>query len=92
VNARRLADGIALDTPDVLDPMSVETNIVFADTRAIGVAPFEMLERLRAAGVLANVVAGRIRLVTHRDITADQIEEAIGVWRRVAGESEVASA
>jgi threonine aldolase len=92
VNARRLADGIASETSDVLDPTSVETNIVFADTRAIGIPPFEMLERLRAAGVLANVVAGRIRLVTHRDVTADQIEEAIQVWRAVAGESEVVSA
>jgi threonine aldolase len=87
VNARRLADGVALATPDVLDPMSVETNIVFADTRAIGVPPFEMLERLRAAGVLANVVAGRIRLVTHRDVSADQVEEAIRVWRSVTGDS-----
>jgi threonine aldolase len=86
VNARRLADGLALVTPNVLDPMSVETNIVFADTRAIGVPPFEVLERLRAAGVLANVVAGRIRLVTHRDVSADQVEEAIGVWRSVTGD------
>jgi threonine aldolase len=91
VNARRLADGIALATPEVLDPMSVETNIVFADTRAIGVPPFQMLERLRDGGVLANVVAGRIRLVTHRDVRADQIEEALGVWREVAVDAKVAS-
>ena len=83
-NARRLGDGIALATPAVLDPMAIETNIVFADTRAIGIPPFEMLERLRQAGVLANVVAGRIRLVTHRDVTPEQIEEAIRVWREVA--------
>jgi threonine aldolase len=92
VNARRLADGIAVSTPDALDPMSVETNIVFADTRAIGIHPFQMLERLREAGVLANVVAGKIRLVTHRDVTADQIEEAIRVWRDVTGESKMESA
>jgi threonine aldolase len=87
VKARRLADGLALATPDVLDPMSVETNIVFADTRSIGIPPFEMLERLRAGGVLANVVAGRIRLVTHRHVSADQVEEAIRVWRRVTGDT-----
>jgi len=88
VNARLLADGIALVTPGALDPMSVETNMVFVDTRAIGIPPFEMLERLRDAGVLANVVAGRIRLVTHRDVTAGQIEQAIRVWSEVAAEAK----
>jgi threonine aldolase len=87
VNARRLADGIALSTPEVLDPMSVETNIVFADTRAIGIPPFDMLERLREAGVLANVVAGKVRLLTHRDVRAEQIEQAIELWRRVAADA-----
>jgi threonine aldolase len=51
-----------------------------------------MLGRLRAAGVLANVVAGRIRLVTHRDVTADQVEEAIGIWRTVVAETGGVSA
>jgi threonine aldolase len=91
VNARRLADGIAVLTPDVLDPMSVETNIVFADTGAIEISPIEMMERLRDAGVLANVVAGKIRLVTHRDVSADQVEEAVGVWRDVATRGKAAS-
>ena len=86
VNARRLADGIALITPDVLDPISVETNIVFADTRTIGIPPFEMMDRLREAGVLANVVAGKIRLVTHRDVSAEQVDEAVAVWGRVVAD------
>jgi threonine aldolase len=83
VNARRLADGIALVTPEVVDPVSVETNIVFADTLAIGIPPFQMLERLRDAGVLANVVAGKIRLVTHRDVSEAEIEDAIRRWGEV---------
>ena len=83
VNARRLADGIAVVTPEVVDPVSVETNIVFADTLAIGIPPFQMLERLRDAGVLANVVAGKIRLVTHRDVSAAEIEDAIRRWGEV---------
>jgi threonine aldolase len=88
VNARRLADGIALVTPGALDPISVETNMVFVDTRAIGIGPFEMLERLRDAGVLANVVAGKIRLVTHRDVTPEQIEQGIRVWSEVVAEAK----
>lgn len=87
VNARRLADGMALATPDALDPASVETNIVFADARAVGAAPFEMRERLAGAGVLVNVVAGRLRLVTHRDVTADDVDEAVRIWARVVAEA-----
>jgi len=83
VNARRLADAIALSTPEVLDPVSVETNIVFADTRAIGVAPFDLRERLREAGVLVNVVAGKVRLVTHRDVSTAEVDEAVRIWDRV---------
>ena len=82
-NASRLADGIAGHSPAAIDPASVETNIVFVDTRAIDVAPIDMMERLRAAGVLTNVVSGRLRLLTHRDVTAEDVEEAITVWRRV---------
>jgi threonine aldolase len=80
VNARRLADGIATQTPEVLDPMAVETNMVFADIAAIGVSPWEARARLGEHGILSNVVAGKLRLVTHRDVTAADIEEAIGAW------------
>jgi len=87
VNARRLADGIAGITPDALDPTAVQTNILFADSAPLGLAPFDALKRLREEGVLANVVAGKIRLVTHRDVTPQDVEGAIAVWGRLAGET-----
>lgn len=87
VNARRLADGIALATPEVLDPAAVETNIVFADTLSVGVPPFDLRRRLRDAGLLVNVVAGKIRLVTHRDVTNADIDEAVRIWGDVVGEA-----
>jgi threonine aldolase len=86
VNARRLADGIFEATPEVLDPGGVETNIVFVDTLAIGVPPFEMRERLEREGVLSNVVAGKLRLVTHRDVSAQDIQAALRIWRRLTSE------
>lgn len=85
-NARRLAEGIADITPEALDPDNVTTNIVFADSAALGWRPWDLLERLREAGVLVNEVAGKIRLLTHRDVTVRDIEDAIEVWRRVAVE------
>ena len=90
-NARRLAEGIVEATPGILEPSTVETNIVFADTSAIGVAPVRVWRTLVELGVLANVVAGRVRLVTHRDVTAEQVEEAIHAWPRAvtaAGSAE----
>ena len=92
VNARRLADGIALATPEVLDPTAVETNIVFADTAAVGIAPFDMRERLRSAGVLVNVVAGKVRLVTHRDVGAADIDAAVEIWGEVTSAARKGSA
>jgi len=81
--ARRLAEGVAEATPGALDPGGVETNLVFADTEALGLDAQEAVERLEDAGVLSNVVAGKVRLVTHLDVTAEDIEEAVAVWRRV---------
>jgi threonine aldolase len=82
-NASRLAEGVAEATPGALDPGGVETNLVFADTEALGLDAQEAVERLEDAGVLSNVVAGKVRLVTHLDVTAEDIEEAVAVWRRV---------
>ena len=45
-------------------------------------------KRLRDAGVLANVVAAKIRLVTHRDVTAEQIEQTIRIWAGVVAEAK----
>jgi threonine aldolase len=83
-NARRLADAIASVTPAAVDPAAIETNMVFVDTKAIGVPPVEMRDRLRGQGVLATLVAGKIRMVTHQDVSPDDVEAAAAAWRRVA--------
>jgi threonine aldolase len=84
VNARRLADGIAEATPDAVDPFSVETNMVFASAAAIGLSAIEAQNRLAKEGVLATVVANKVRMLTHRDVSAADVEDAIEAWRRVA--------
>jgi threonine aldolase len=81
-NARRLAQGIADVTPDVTVPDEVETNIVFVDTRPLGLEPWDTVARLRREGVLANVLGERIRLMTHRDVSEDHVETAIAAWSR----------
>ena len=83
-NARRLADGVADAVPGALDPDRVETNIVFADPSTLGLSATEIVERLRREGVLATLVAGKVRMVTHRDVSTADIAEAVAAWRRIA--------
>ena len=76
-HARRLAEGLhGLPGVTVQTP---QTNIVFVDlepARAHGV-----VERIRAAGVLCTGLY-RLRLVTHLDVSAEDIDTAVAVLRR----------
>jgi threonine aldolase len=98
-NARRLAEGIAEILPGTTDPGQVETNIVFVDVetyvptfgtyvsreaRGRAVTVGEWQQRLAAAGVLVTMVPGRIRMLTHADVSAQDIETALAAWRDVA--------
>jgi threonine aldolase len=82
-NARRLAEGIAGASPGTVDPSAVETNMVFVDVRGFGLSPWEVVRRLRAEGVLSNAEAGKLRLVTHRDVAREDIDLAVDAWRRL---------
>jgi threonine aldolase len=82
-NARRLAEGIAELAPDAVDPVVVETNMVFVDVTRYGFQPWDFASRLRSAGVLANGDGDCIRLVTHVGVTQGDVDEAIAAWRRV---------
>jgi threonine aldolase len=83
-NARRLAEGVADAAPGAVNPDDVETNIVFADPSSLGLSPVEMVERLEAEGVLATLVAGKVRMLTHRDVPTADIDQAISAWHRIA--------
>jgi len=77
VNARRLAEGLCRLPGVILDPASVETNIVIFDLSgtldATGV-----LESLLSRGVRMGAMGPRtIRAVTHLDVGAPQIERAL---------------
>jgi threonine aldolase len=85
-NARVLADGIAGLLPGSVDPGAVQTNIVFADVHATGLPPTEWVRRLAAEGVRTTVVAGKVRMLTHRDVTAGDIQAALRAWRRAAAD------
>src|SRR5437868_1531082 len=84
-NARRLAEGLqGLDGVDV-DLQRVETNMVFGECRPPLTAR-AFVERCREVGVLLDQASpSRWRMVTHRGVTADDIEYAVAAVRRQFG-------
>src|SRR3981081_1671835 len=78
-NARALARGLSqIKGMEVQQP---ETNLVFFNPGGAGVAGEKMVAELRQRGVLLATMDGRIRACTHLDVTADMIEETVGLVR-----------
>jgi len=84
-NAKRLAEGLAALPGIKLDPATVETNLVFFDLTGSLDAP-TAVERMLAHGVRVGALGPRtIRAVTHLDVSAHGIEQALDAARRVFG-------
>jgi len=77
-NARRLGEGLA-EAGLPVDLEQVETNFVLLDVTRLGLTGEEALARFRSEGVLLSFAARTdvLRAVTHLDVTAEQIDEAI---------------
>jgi threonine aldolase len=82
--ARRLAEGVAEAMPGAVDPTDVETNMVYSDTDAVGMRPLAAIERLEAEGVRTTLVSGKVRMVTHVDVSDRDVQIAVAAWRRLA--------
>ncbi|HEV2755918.1 MAG TPA: GntG family PLP-dependent aldolase [Actinomycetota bacterium] len=83
-NARRLAEGFAEIHPGTVDLEAVETNMVYVDFRPLNVTSKQVSEALRNEGVITLALApDSMRLVTHRDVSAEDIETALKAFRKV---------
>jgi threonine aldolase len=81
-HARLLAEGLSEVPGFEIDPATVETNIVIFRTRRR--TPQELAEGLRNEGVLCLCwSADQIRMVTHVDVSRQEIVKAIDIARRV---------
>ncbi|HEX8557174.1 MAG TPA: GntG family PLP-dependent aldolase [Pyrinomonadaceae bacterium] len=85
-NARRLAEGVA-GLPGVrIDPESVRTNIVLFDVSGTGQDADSICARVRDGhGVLCSGFGSSIRMVTHYDVTRDDVEVALKGLGEVVG-------
>ena len=83
-NARRLAEGLAELSPEVVDPDTVETNMVYVDLHPLGRTAPEVSEALLDQGVLTLGFPGHsMRLVTHRDVSDQDLDRALEALRKV---------
>jgi threonine aldolase len=80
-NARALARGLSqIAGIEVQQP---ETNLVFFNPAGSGIRGAKMVAELRQRGVLLAMMDGRIRACTHLDVSADMIEETVGLVREI---------
>lgn len=82
-NARTLAEGLA-ELPGLsIDPEKVVTNIVIVDASAAALSSQQIVESLREKGVLAIGFGSAIRMVTHFDVSSDDITKALAAFREI---------
>jgi threonine aldolase len=85
-NAQLLAQGLAAIPGIQIDPKKVQTNIVMLDVGESGMAASQLVDRLANRKVLAGAIdATRVRLVTHRDISRADCEQAVRIVGEVVG-------
>ena len=76
-NAKRLAEGVA-DLPGVaIDAERVQTNIVLFDVSATEKTSADICAALKKAGILAIPFGKAIRMVTHSDVSRQDIETTL---------------
>jgi threonine aldolase len=84
--AKRLAEGLARIHPSLVDPASVETNIVRVDFEKSGRRADTWVKALNDRGIRSGVWSPwQIRLVTHRHVTDADVERVVGVVRELWG-------
>jgi threonine aldolase len=67
-----------------IDPKYVETNIVIFDVANSGMTATQVAEAMKKERVLIHAFGKtQVRLVTHLDVTAEDIEKALKAFQKV---------
>lgn len=85
-NAKRLAVGLKELKGISIDPKHVETNIVIFDIADTGMTGSQVAEAIKKERILIHAFGKtQIRLVTHLDVSNDDIEEALKAFEKIFG-------
>lgn len=83
-NARLLAEGLAALPGIAIDLTSVQTNIVIFEIAGTGTTAPEFVARMKERGVNCGAAyTGRVRFVTHFDVTREQCRTALAAVEEV---------
>jgi len=83
-NANRLARALKEIKGVSIHPEHVETNIILFDITQTGLSAPQLAEKMKAEGVLIHAVnRNQIRLVTHLDVTHEDVEKALTAFRNI---------
>ncbi|MCK6205945.1 aminotransferase class I/II-fold pyridoxal phosphate-dependent enzyme [Bacillus infantis] len=83
-NARKLAEGIQ-NIKGITVVNQVDTNIIVADVKELGLSSEQFVERLEKEGVRAVTFGpSSVRFTTHFDVSASDIEKALDAVSRTA--------
>ena len=83
-NAKRLALGLKEIKGVAIDPEHVETNIVIFDIAETGMTATQVRDEMKKKGVLIHSLGKtQIRLVTHLDVSSENIEVALKAFKKV---------
>ncbi|MGB7574407.1 MAG: low-specificity L-threonine aldolase [Thermodesulfobacteriota bacterium] len=88
-NAKRLGVGLKEFKGVSIDPRHVETNIVIFDVANTRVTALQVAEMMKKESILIHAIGKtQIRLVTHLDVTAQDIEKALKAFKKALGQKE----
>ena len=84
-NARILAEGVANIKGISIDAEKVVTNIVIFDVTATGKTSAEICAKLKENNILAIPFGKAIRMVTHCDVSREDIEKMLNILEDILG-------
>ncbi len=86
-NARLLAEKIAKTEGISIDPTNIQTNILHFNVSCVGMTSGQFVSKLKEKHLLALTRDEKtVRMVTHRGIEREHIEEAVAAVENVVGE------
>lgn len=85
-NARKLAEGVANLKGVAIDAEKVVTNIVIFDVSESGKTSAEICNELKEQNIFAIPFGKAIRMVTHCDVSREDIETTLQALRQIIGD------
>ena len=82
-NARRLAEGVANLQGVSIDAEKVQTNIVIFDVSETGKTSAEICDELKKDNIFAIPFGKAIRMVTHCDVSREDIEKTLQALEKI---------